>query len=161
MICNKKNFKEVNYDEPGAFFERSLEKYNEGFYTEAIEDLDKALELVEAGYSSIDEIKKDFDRNRLRVQILRNQYIGLINYDDILEEMDRAEATKIGEIVRKAVLDRYPQAEVQIMGSFRRGAETCGDVDILIVTRNSPHRVSCFFKALPLGCASLSCCANV
>lgn len=107
----------------------------------------KALELVQAGYSSIDEIKNDFDQSCLRVQILRNQYIGLINYDDILEEMDRAEATRIGELVRKAVLDRYPQAEVEIMGSYRRGAESCGDVDILIVHRNYDERV-CFFLSV-------------
>lgn len=42
----KKKFGEVNYDEPGAFFERSLEKYEEEFYLEAIEDLNQALLLV-------------------------------------------------------------------------------------------------------------------
>lgn len=36
----------------------------------------------------------------------------------------------IGDIIRAAVINIIPGAEVQIMGSYRRGKSTCGDVDI-------------------------------
>ena len=93
----------------------------------------KALEIVNAGYTTIEEIRKDFDRNCLRVSINRNQYIGLLCYDDIMEEMDRSEVEQIRNIIQKAIHEVYPQAEVEIMGSYRRGKESCGDIDILIV----------------------------
>lgn len=101
----------------------------------------KALEFVQAGYTNIDEIKHDFDQHRLRVTLQRNQYIGLICYDDIMEEMDRAEVERIGDIVKRAIRDYYSQVEVQIMGSYRRGKETCGDVDILMVHPRFHHKI--------------------
>jgi DNA polymerase lambda len=46
--------------------------------------------------------------------------------------MDRKEVEAIGDIVTKAVLERFPKASVVIMGSYRRGKSTCGDIDLLI-----------------------------
>ena len=101
----------------------------------------KALELVQAGYTTIEEIRRDFEQNCLRVTLQRNQYIGLLCYDDILDEMDRSEAECIANIIKEAVQEYYSEAEVQIMGSYRRGNETCGDVDILMVHPKYHHKV--------------------
>jgi DNA polymerase/3'-5' exonuclease PolX len=46
--------------------------------------------------------------------------------------MDREEARVIGDFINEAVQRIIPGAEVQIMGSYRRGKHTCGDVDIHI-----------------------------
>lgn len=101
----------------------------------------KGLELVEAGYTSADQVKKDFEENQLVVKLQRNQYVGLLCYDDILEDMDRSEVEMIAAIVREAVCEYYSQAEVEIMGSYRRGSEFCGDVDILLTHPKFPHKV--------------------
>jgi DNA polymerase lambda len=92
----------------------------------------KALELIKAGYTSIAEIRSDFKNNQLRVSLERNQYIGVLCYEDLLEKMTKAEVERIGAIVRDAVQERFAQAEVQIMGSYRRNKGSYGDVDILI-----------------------------
>lgn len=62
-----------------------------------------------------------------------NQKIGLDCYEDFREKMNRNEVEMIGDIVSKACRERYPKAIVTIMGSYRRGKPTSGDIDVLMV----------------------------
>lgn len=94
----------------------------------------RATELVERGYQSIRTLRNEVKNGMLTLD--RNQYIGLQHYEDILEEMDRTEVEEIARIVCTAVKERYPSAEITIMGSYRRGKGKCGDADILI---SHPH----------------------
>jgi DNA polymerase/3'-5' exonuclease PolX len=90
----------------------------------------RASELVNAGYQQIGSVRQAVKNGTLKLD--RNQYIGLECYEDIMEEMTRAEAEAIAELVFATVKDRFPSAEMTIMGSYRRGKPSCGDVDILI-----------------------------
>ncbi|GAX27163.1 DNA polymerase lambda [Fistulifera solaris] len=90
----------------------------------------KATELVRAGFRSIEEVKAAVEAGALTVD--RSQYIGLLCYEDIMEEMSRSEVDAIFNIVEKCFKEDYPQVQMQINGSYRRGKETCGDVDILV-----------------------------
>jgi len=58
--------------------------------------------------------------------------IGVEYYEDFQEKMSRSQVEAIAEIVKAAVHERFPSAEIEIMGSYRRGKEACGDVDIMI-----------------------------
>ena len=53
-------------------------------------------------------------------------------YEDIVEEMARDEVDALGGLVKESVELLYPGAQVTIMGSYRRGKNTCGDVDVHI-----------------------------
>jgi DNA polymerase lambda len=53
-------------------------------------------------------------------------------YEDLKEEMKREEVELIGKLVEERTQQLYPGAEVRIMGSYRRGKEGCGDVDVHI-----------------------------
>ena len=99
----------------------------------------KATELVKQGYETIEQVRAAVDTGKLTLD--RNQYIGLLCYEDIQDEMSRDEAERIHSSVRNAVEDRYPSAQCTIMGSYRRGKETCGDVDILITHPNYENEV--------------------
>lgn len=66
------------------------------------------------------------------ISLDRNQLVGVDRYEDILEEMDREEVVMIADYIKSAVDRILPGAELQVMGSFRRGKKTCGDVDIHI-----------------------------
>ncbi len=91
----------------------------------------RATELVNAGYRRIGDVQQALMLGSLHVD--RNQYIGVLCYDDINERMPRTEVEAIAEIIKSFVQTRYTtSAETMIMGSYRRGKETCGDVDILI-----------------------------
>jgi DNA polymerase/3'-5' exonuclease PolX len=96
----------------------------------------RAAELVNAGYTCIGSVRQAVANGTLRLD--RNQYIGLLCYEDILEEMPREEVEAITQIVADATKARFPSAELVTMGSYRRGKTTCGDVDILIT---HPHYV--------------------
>ncbi|KAF6750405.1 hypothetical protein DFP72DRAFT_911075 [Ephemerocybe angulata] len=66
------------------------------------------------------------------VKLSRAQEIGLRFYDDINERMPRSEAEAIYSLIEPIALSLDPKLFIRIMGSFRRGKETCGDIDILI-----------------------------
>lgn len=53
-------------------------------------------------------------------------------YDDLNSRIPREECRQIFEIIRAEALAIDPKVWVEIMGSYRRGQETSGDVDILI-----------------------------
>jgi DNA polymerase/3'-5' exonuclease PolX len=102
----------------------------------------KASDLLNAGYRTIPQVRKDVKSGKLG--LTRNQMIGLECYEDFLEKMERTEVEEIGNIVAKAVHERFPSANVMIMGSYRRGKSTCGDIDLLITHPG-------YMEATPLG----------
>lgn len=53
-------------------------------------------------------------------------------YDDLNSRIPREGCRQIFEIIRAEALAIDPKVWVEIMGSYRRGQETSGDVDILI-----------------------------
>ncbi|XP_023236000.1 DNA polymerase lambda-like [Centruroides sculpturatus] len=60
------------------------------------------------------------------------QKIGLKYFDDFLDRMPREEAKEIAETVKSVALSFNPDLIVEACGSYRRGKQTCGDLDILI-----------------------------
>lgn len=58
-----------------------------------------------------------------------NHKTGIKYYDDFLQKMNRQEVEQIADIVKMATWERFPKAKVTIMGSYRQGKETCGNID--------------------------------
>jgi DNA polymerase/3'-5' exonuclease PolX len=113
----------------------------------------KAKQLVEAGYKTIQQLRQDVyeenGRQEKRVSLNRNQYVGLLCYEDLLERMPASEVEAIAATVKQVVHRRFPSAEIAVMGSFRRKQrDTFGDVDILITHPDYPTSVPA--KALGL-----------
>jgi DNA polymerase lambda len=61
--------------------------------------------------------------------------IGLALYEDLKQRIPREECKQIYDLVKREALAIDPKIDIEIMGSYRRGAENSGDVDFLI-TRN-------------------------
>jgi DNA polymerase/3'-5' exonuclease PolX len=99
----------------------------------------EAHRLVQQGFRTIGNVRKAIQDGILKLE--RNQWIGVQCYEDFLDEMSRDEVEAIAERVFQAVRQRYPNAEMTIMGSYRRGKPRCGDVDILITHPNFPRSV--------------------
>ncbi|KAI0726960.1 hypothetical protein C8Q72DRAFT_925894 [Fomitopsis betulina] len=68
------------------------------------------------------------------------QVIGLEHYADINTRMPRSEAGDIFNIIKPIALGIDPKLFIEIMGSYRRGKATCGDIDILITRPTSDGR---------------------
>jgi NAD-dependent DNA ligase len=97
----------------------------------------KATELVDKdGIKSIEELRKN--------QELLNdkQKIGLKYYEDILKRIPRKEIEtfhdSINESFKKIATDKD---KFEIVGSFRRGAKTSGDIDIIISNSSDDNTI--------------------
>ena len=88
----------------------------------------RASDLIDRGYRTIDDVRRGIRESKLSLD--RNQLVGVDCYEDILDQMSRSEVEAIGEMVRLIAESIYPGIETSIMGSYRRGKDYCGDVDI-------------------------------
>ena len=87
----------------------------------------KAKELIDKhSIKSIDDLRKRYEKEDLLNDVQKK---GLKYYDDSLERIPRAEMLehekKILSVIKTPI-------EAIIVGSFRRNAETSGDIDVLI-----------------------------
>ncbi|XP_077398666.1 DNA-directed DNA/RNA polymerase mu isoform X2 [Vanacampus margaritifer] len=60
------------------------------------------------------------------------QRAGVAHYDDLTQDVTKAEADVVGRIVEEAVGAELPGARVVLVGGFRRGKPSGHDVDFLI-----------------------------
>lgn len=87
--------------------------------------LAQASKWVAQGYRSLDDLRE-------RAPLTKNQRIGLERYQDFAQRIPRKEVEAHGAIVRQAVQAVDKDMQVIISGSYRRGAQDSGDIDVLI-----------------------------
>ena len=86
----------------------------------------KAKELVEKGIISIDQLRQ-------HQELLNDvQKVGLQYYEDVLKRIPRAEIDEYKQVLEK-IIKKTP-AKYEIVGSYRRGAENSGDIDVIITS---------------------------
>jgi DNA ligase (NAD+) len=92
----------------------------------------KAKELVEKGIVSIAQLREN-------QQMLNDiQKVGLRYYEDILKRIPRSEIEQYETIfVNDFKKVATPTSRFEIVGSYRRGAQNSGDIDV-IITSESP-----------------------
>ena len=89
-----------------------------------------ANELYCRGARTIEDLRtKDYG-------LTPGQLVGVDLYEDLMCRIPREECRQIFEVVRDEAHHIDPKLWIEIMGSYRRGQETSGDVDFLI-TRES------------------------
>jgi len=92
----------------------------------------KAVELVNNGITSIAKLREN-------QQLLNDiQRVGLHYYEDILKRIPRSEIEKYKQIFTSVFKESQIKGvkNFEIVGSYRRGAETSGDIDIIITSDN-------------------------
>ncbi|XP_067003567.2 DNA polymerase lambda isoform X3 [Anabrus simplex] len=72
-----------------------------------------------------------------KANLTKQQKIGLKYFDEIQDSMSREEVESIFAVVREAALMVEPSLKIMLVGSYRRGKEMCGDVDVLIVKEDN------------------------
>jgi len=99
----------------------------------------KAKELVDAGIETIAELKKNPEL------LTENMKMGLKYYDDIESRIPRSEIDTYKKVLTKE-FDRVSPigSTFEIVGSYRRGAKSSGDIDIII--SNSADNKEAFDK---------------
>ena len=84
----------------------------------------KAKALVEAGIRSVADLRRAVKQDPALLH--EKQTIGLKYYEELLERIPREEM-----IVHEDILKHYLK-DAELVGSFRRGAATSGDIDVLV-----------------------------
>ncbi|EJU00591.1 Nucleotidyltransferase [Dacryopinax primogenitus] len=96
----------------------------------------RAHEWWRMGLRTLEDVEKRKDE----IKLTRNQAIGLKYYDDLQERIPRAEASVIFDKIKELAMTIDGNITLYIMGSYRRGAETVGDIDILLTRDPSDGR---------------------
>jgi DNA ligase (NAD+) len=92
----------------------------------------KAKELISKGITSINDLKT-------RQELLTdNMKLGVKYFDDIEARIPRSEINEYNTYL-SAIFNKVapPNSLFQIVGSYRRGAETSGDIDIIITNNEN------------------------
>ena len=102
----------------------------------------KAKELVAQGITSIEMLRANQDK------LNDTQKVGLKYYEDILKRLPRAEIDNYANIF-KTEFNKVatPDSHFEIVGSYRRGLESSGDIDV-IITSNQPQVFTQFINEL-------------
>ena len=100
----------------------------------------KAVELVGAGIKTIAQLREN-------QQLLNDiQKLGLIHYEDILEKIPRSEIEEY-KTVFETTFSKSSNDKMEIVGSYRRGSQSSGDIDVIITSTN-PKIFSIFIDEL-------------
>ncbi|KAF8475599.1 putative DNA polymerase POL4 [Kalaharituber pfeilii] len=90
----------------------------------------QARRWIAAGYKSLDDLLK-------KAPLTTNQRIGVEHYEDFNSRIPREEVQRHGDVVKRVAHEIDAELELEIMGSFRRGAADCGDIDIIITKKGA------------------------
>jgi DNA polymerase beta len=91
----------------------------------------KARELVEMGLRTLTDLRVEL---HMRPDLLHEkQKAGLFYYEDLVERIPREEMREHDMYLQGVVTQVLGQGvSMTIVGSYRRGAETSGDIDVII-----------------------------
>lgn len=115
----------------------------------------KANQLIKAGFTDIHQLRDAIETNPSL--LTKNQKTGLKYYEDLLERIPRDEMYEHRDILESLLPETDERDDtdephfgitIDIVGSFRRGADSSGDIDVLIrIPENlKPVKVAKFFK---------------
>jgi len=99
----------------------------------------RARELIDQRIVSVADVRLAASKGV--VALTERQRIGLAYHADLQERIPRAEVQEIRAVVLAACAKVYAKLPLvaEVCGSFRRGAQTCGDVDFILSDVSRPN----------------------
>lgn len=105
----------------------------------------KAEELIASGIRTISDLE------RVKNDVLNDtQKIGLKYYYDIIQRIPRTEIEAY-ELVFKRFADNLTGLKFEIVGSYRRGAQNSGDIDVILTSSTASHYKKFVDKLIEIG----------
>ncbi|EQL29034.1 hypothetical protein RJZ56_004632 [Blastomyces dermatitidis] len=123
-----RRLEEANAEPHDVLLSQFLNIYGVGFA--------QASKWIQQGYQSLDDLKA-------KASLTKNQKIGIEHYDDFCQRIPRAEVEAHGAIVKKLLFTVDPAVQVIIGGSYRRGAASSGDIDLIITKDGATQAEIC------------------
>lgn len=117
--------------------ESNLNKYQEFLKINGI-GISKAHELVDVhGLQTIDELQRALVKNPELLTV--KQKISLEYYNDTLQKIPRKEMEKHGRKLAKLIKDVSKNVSVKVVGSYRRGLDESGDIDVILCNNTNDN----------------------
>ncbi|PGH02546.1 DNA polymerase IV [Blastomyces parvus] len=123
-----RRLEEANAEPHDVLLSQMLNIYGVGFA--------QASKWIQQGYRSLDDLKAN-------ACLTKNQRIGIEHYDDFGQRIPRAEVEAHGAVVKKLLFTIDPAVQVIIGGSYRRGAASSGDIDLIITKDGASQAEIC------------------
>jgi DNA polymerase lambda len=115
-------------------FLRSDEKYKVIKVFEGVYGIGQKLadRLYSKGLRTIDDLRKNTN------MLNKIQKVGLKYYDEMNTRIPRSECDEILCIIKTELYNILPEEiiHIELCGSYRRGKESCGDIDVLITRKD-------------------------
>jgi len=102
----------------------------------------KAKELIDHGIDTIEKLTENQDL------LNETQRIGLKYYLDTQLRIPRKEMEKHARKLSKLTRDIDPDLELKVVGSYRRGAEDSGDIDVLVTIHRETNSLPKILKKI-------------
>lgn len=90
----------------------------------------QAQQWLAQGFRTLEDLKA-------KAKLSPNQSLGIEHYADLNTRIPRSEVEALGLVVKRTAQHIDPEVELIIGGSYRRGAETSGDIDLIITKSNT------------------------
>lgn len=100
-----------------------------------------AKKLIKKNIYNVSVLKKEF--NKGNVKLTNAQQLGLKYYKELQQRIQRKEIDKF-----KNKLKKETKILFKLMGSYRRGSKTSGDIDILIYDKKNVNRLNEFVNII-------------
>ena len=90
----------------------------------------QANKWVAQGHRTLEDLKEN-------VKLTTSQKIGIEHYDDLNERIPRWEVEALAKVVKETAAGIDASVEFIIGGSYRRGSDTTGDIDLIITKKGT------------------------
>jgi DNA polymerase lambda/DNA polymerase IV len=90
----------------------------------------RANKWISQGFRTLDDLLKKAD-------LTPNQRIGIEHYDHLNTRIPREEITALFAYVQREAAQVDPAVELLVGGSYRRGSDSSGDIDIIITKKGT------------------------
>ncbi|KAI0009767.1 hypothetical protein F4779DRAFT_352854 [Xylariaceae sp. FL0662B] len=90
----------------------------------------QARKWISKGFRTLDDLREKAD-------LTVNQKVGLEHFDDLNMRIPRREVEALGNYVKKAAAAIDCHVELIIGGSYRRGADSSGDIDFIVTKKGT------------------------
>ncbi|KAK3694037.1 hypothetical protein B0T22DRAFT_451459 [Podospora appendiculata] len=92
--------------------------------------ISRANKWISQGFRTLDDLKT-------KANLSTNQLIGIDHFDDLNTRIPRSEVAALGDFVKNEACKLDPSVELLIGGSYRRGAGSSGDIDLIITKKGT------------------------
>jgi DNA polymerase lambda/DNA polymerase IV len=90
----------------------------------------RASKWIAQGHRTLDDLLA-------KAELTTNQRLGIERYEDLNTRIPRAEVEALAAYVRRAAVLLDPGVELLVGGSYRRGADSSGDIDFIVTKKGT------------------------